>query len=227
MKKFLVIIVLLALGAFVEADVAGAQGTSSGGSTTQPGTSRGGTTVEKRIDRMFYTRASSGGQFEVQLGQLAQQNGQSQEVKDLGKMLVDDHTKANQQLMAIAQNKSVQLSTQPSPQEQKRLERFRTMTGADFDRAFVEQVVKDHREDIREYERESRSGADADAKAFAAAQLPSLRSHLQHAEGVLKSLPKGSTGILHRHHGGGAPGSTQGGTGGSAGESSPGGTTTR
>lgn len=215
MKKILVIIGLLALGTFVEAGVAGAQGTS-----------RGGTTTEKRIDRMFYTRASSGGQFEVQLGQLAQQNGQAQEVKDLGKMLADDHTRSNQQLMAIAQNKAVTLSTQPTPQEQKRLEHFRTLTGTDFDRAFTEQVIKDHREDIREYERESRSGADADAKAFAAAQLPTLRSHLQQAETVLKGLPKGSGGILHRHHGGGAAGSTPGGTG-TMGESSPGGTPTR
>lgn len=199
MKRLLVIIALAAMGMFADAGRAGAQAT--------------GATVEKRVDRMFYSRASAGGQFEVQLGQLAQQNGSTQEVKDLGAMLVKDHTDANQQLATIAQNKGMQVSTQPSPREEKRLEHFRSLTGADFDHAFVAEVIKDHREDIKLFEHEAKSGADPEAKAYASTMVPKLREHLQHAETVMKDLPKKTGGMMHmHHHGGAAPGTTQGGT---------------
>lgn len=151
--------------------------------TGQTNAQMGDTTSSgKSQDKTFMTKAAEGGLAEVQLGQLAQQNGQSQEVKDFGQRMVTDHTKANDQLKQIASQKSVTLPTQPSSHDQAEYNRLQKLQGDAFDKAYSKMMVSDHKKDISEFKHEAMSGSDPDVKGFASQTLPTLEDHLSMAE---------------------------------------------
>jgi putative membrane protein len=138
----------------------------------------------------FPLKAASGGMMEVQLGQLAQKNGQSQRVKNFGAMMVKDHSKANTELKAIAESKNISLPTTLIPEHQEHVTMLQKVTGAEFDKQYMEMMTKDHQEDIDEFDKASKSSADADIKAFATKTLPVLRVHLDSAQAINNSLKK-------------------------------------
>ena len=138
----------------------------------------------------FPMKAASGGMMEVQLGQLAQKNGQSQRVKNFGAMMVKDHSKANSELKAIAASKNISLPTTLIPEHQEHVTMLQKVSGADFDKQYMEMMTKDHKEDVDEFDKASKNAADADIKAFAAKTLPVLRVHLDSAQAINNSLKK-------------------------------------
>jgi len=138
----------------------------------------------------FPLKAASGGMMEVQLGQLAQKNGQSQRVKNFGAMMVKDHSKANNELKAIAETKNISLPTTLIPEHQEHVTMLQKVTGAEFDKQYMEMMTKDHKEDIDEFDKASKNSADADLKAFATKTLPVLRVHLDSAQAINNSLKK-------------------------------------
>jgi putative membrane protein len=138
----------------------------------------------------FPLKAASGGMLEVQLGQLAQKNGQSQRVKNFGAMMVKDHSKANSELKAIAETKNISLPTTLIPEHQEHVTMLQKVTGAEFDKQYMEMMTKDHQEDIDEFDKASKNSADADLKAFATKTLPVLRVHLDSAQAINNSLKK-------------------------------------
>jgi len=133
-------------------------------------------------DKTFAQKAAAGGSAEVALGQLAQQNAASPQVKQFGQRMVSDHTQANQELMQIAQQQNITLSSEPDPKEQAEQKRFAALKGAQFDTAYTQHEVSDHKKDIADFEREAKSGQDPALKAFAQKTLPILREHLQMAQ---------------------------------------------
>ncbi len=120
-------------------------------------------------DKEFISRAVAGGIREVEAGQMAEKQGKSDAVKDIGKALVADHTKANKDLTALAKKKGLGLGkpTQGMPK-----------MGGDFDQEFLAMMLSDHQSDIKMFEQEAKSGMDPDLKAFAAKTLPVLQKHL-------------------------------------------------
>lgn len=132
-------------------------------------------------DASFIKDAARDGQGEVELGKLAAEKGQSQDIKALGQHLQMDHTKVNQELAQLAQSKGVTLPTEQARKEERAENRFENKTGADFDKAFAEFIMKDHEKDIKSFEKEAQDGKDADVKAFAEKTLAGLRQHLQMA----------------------------------------------
>jgi putative membrane protein len=134
-----------------------------------------------RHDANFIKDAAKDGEAEVQLGQMAAQKAQNQEVKQLAQHLQQDHSKANQELTQLAQSKGVTLPTEPPRKEERAENRLQDKTGADFDKAFAEHVIKDHEKDIRTFEKALQNTKDTDVKAFIEKTLPSLRQHLQMA----------------------------------------------
>jgi putative membrane protein len=139
-------------------------------------------------DSKFVQEASAGGQMEVRMGQLAVQNGQSQDVKNLGQRLVDDHKKANQELQSLAQKKNISLSSDEHGKHQKMVDKLQGKSGADFDKAFVTMAVKDHKKDIAKFEKCSNDVNDPDLKAFIDKTLPTLREHLKMAQDAARNL---------------------------------------
>jgi len=141
-------------------------------------------------DHNFLMDAAMGGMEEVELGRLATQQGASEAVKQFGQHMVDDHSKANQELMSIAQGKGITLPTEMDEKHKKDVTKLSSLTGADFDREYGKMMLSDHRKDVSEFEKQSTRGTDADLKAFASKTLPTLKEHLQMAE----SLPGAKAG---------------------------------
>ena len=157
----------------------------SGGSYSSKASANGSSLAH--TDAKFVEKAAMGGLAEVQLGQLAQQKAQSDDVKNFGKRMVDDHSKANDELEKVAQGKNIMLPTALDKKDQKLLDKLGKLDGAKFDREYMEHMVKDHKKDVKEFEHEAKHGKDADVKGFAENTLPTLRDHLQLAQAAEKS----------------------------------------
>jgi putative membrane protein len=133
-------------------------------------------------DRTFAQKAAAGGLAEVSLGQLAQKNASSQQVKDFGQRMVTDHSQANQELQQIAQTENLTLPTAPDSKDQALQKRLNALEGTAFDAAYTQDMVRDHQQDIAEFKHEAESGQDPALKAFAQKTLPVLQQHLQMAQ---------------------------------------------
>jgi putative membrane protein len=135
-----------------------------------------------RGDNQFLAAAAQGGMAEVQMGQLAVQHASNDAVKKFGQRMVDDHSKANDELKALATRKGFTLRSDMDAKQKSTIARLSKLNGAEFDRAYMQDMVKDHGEDVAEFKRESDSGNDQDLKAFASKTLPTLQEHLQMAQ---------------------------------------------
>jgi predicted outer membrane protein len=125
--------------------------------------------------------------LEVKLSQLAQQKAQSQEVKDLAKMLEQDHTQANNQLMAVAKQKNIDLPSDLKGEPKEVYEAFQKLEGSDFDNAYLLFNIKDHLKDIMMFQKEAQKGTDPEIKQWAAQTLPHLQKHASHINTVAQA----------------------------------------
>ncbi len=133
-------------------------------------------------DADFLVKAASGGMLEVQLGQMAQEKASSQSVKDFGKQMVTDHTKANEELKALAAQKNITLPTTVSNDHQEHIDKLAKLSGTEFDEEYMQLMTKDHHKDVALFEEAAEDAKDPDIKAFAAKTLPTLKTHMQMAE---------------------------------------------
>ena len=135
-------------------------------------------------DRQFIKKAAEGGLAEVQLGQLATEKADSQDVKQFGQRMVDDHTKANDQLKQVASQKGVTVPDKLSPKDAATKARLEKLSGKAFDRAYMRDMVMDHTKDVSEFRLESKNAKDPDVKNFASQTLPTLQDHLKEAKSI-------------------------------------------
>jgi putative membrane protein len=133
-------------------------------------------------DQEFAQKAAEGGLMEVQLGQLAQQQAKDQQVVEFGQRMVQDHGQANEKLMAIAEQKAIQLPQELSGDAQQKYEEMQQLSGAEFDEAYMDEMVEDHEKDIAVFEQQAQAGQDPDLRVFAEETLPTLREHLKLAQ---------------------------------------------
>lgn len=131
------------------------------------------------VDMKFAMMAAMGGMEEVEMGKLAAEKGASDEVRQFGQRMVDDHTKANQELMQIASSKGMTLPAALDPKHHADMQKISALSGDAFDKAYVKMMVNDHKKDVGEFQKESMSGADPELKAFATSTLPTLQEHLR------------------------------------------------
>ena len=141
----------------------------------------------QRSDRNFITKAAGGGREEVELGRLAQSKASSDAVKQFGQRMVEDHGSANKDLMDLAANKGVRLDDK-TPKKDPVLEKLSKLQGQDFDRAYVEAMVKDHKQDVAELRRMHSGAVDPNLKAWVNKTLPTLEDHLKTIEGIQKQM---------------------------------------
>lgn len=135
-------------------------------------------------DRDFLMDAAMGGMMEVEMGRMAAQLGSSDAVKQFGRRMVDDHSKANTELTSLASSKGITLPTALDQKHRQEMSKMQRMKGADFDRAYMKLMVSDHTKDVSEFEKQSTRGTDPDLKAFASKTLPTLQEHLQLARSI-------------------------------------------
>ena len=145
-------------------------------------------------DRKFVTEALKGGMAEVELGKLASEKASTDAVKQFGQRMVDDHGKAGEELKKIAQDKGVTPPAELDGKHKRLHERLSKLSGAEFDRAYMEEMVKDHRNDVKEFQREAGRAKDPDVKSYASKTLPTLQEHLKQAETVRSQVSKTAKG---------------------------------
>jgi putative membrane protein len=133
-------------------------------------------------DARFAREAAMGGMLEVELGKVAVQKASSDRVKQFGQRMVDDHSKANDELKSIAAKENITLPTELDAKHKAMVDRFSNMSGSAFDRAYMRDMVRDHETDIADFQRESNSGANNDLKTWATTTLPTLQEHLRIAK---------------------------------------------
>jgi putative membrane protein len=138
-------------------------------------------------DIEFVLDAAKGGMAEVELGKLAAERATNDEVKKFAQRMVDDHTKAGDELKSIAERKGIRLPQEIETKDRALFNRLQKLNGAAFDRAYMQAMVSDHVKDVSEFKHESNAGRDPQVKAFAASTLPTLEEHLQHARQARKT----------------------------------------
>jgi putative membrane protein len=179
------------------------------GSKQAPGSATGASTLAA-ADKAFATHAAQGGQAEVELGKVAASTASSPDVKQFGQRMVDDHGKANTELTAWASKSNVTLPTEVDAKAKANHEKLSKMTGAEFDKAYMKNMVADHNKDVAEFERAAKTVKDPDLKAWVEKTLPTLQEHLKMAQSINAKLAGSSatgesaTGSTH----GSKPGST-------------------
>ena len=157
--------------------------------TTQPAKQAGAAS-----DTGFVKQAAEGGMMEVAKGKLAAEKGSHDGVKQFGQKMVDDHTKAGDELKSIASGKNISLPGETSrPPMQASMAKLENLEGAAFDRAYVDDQIRDHEKTIALFEREAKSGKDTELKAFAEKTLPALKEHLSMVRDLKTKLAKGGT----------------------------------
>lgn len=130
----------------------------------------------------FLKKAVQGNYAEIKMGQLAQQNGQRDDVKKYGQMLSDDHSAANQKAIEAAKSVGVAPPDAPNAKQKADYDNMAKMTGAKFDQEFARHMVADHQKDIAEYKRAAKQ-SDA-AGEYAKEQIPVLQKHLDAAKSL-------------------------------------------
>ena len=158
------------------------------------------TTTNAVSDTDFAKDAAQGGLAEVKMGELAQQKGSSDTVKDFGKRMVEDHTQANDKLKSVASQENMKLPEKLSKKDQRTYDKLSQLSGAEFDRAYARDMVRDHKNDVAAFEQEANSGQDRAVKNFASQTLPTLQDHLKMAQQMEKEVA--STGGTNAKSGG-------------------------
>jgi putative membrane protein len=161
--------------------------------TTKMDSAKKDTTVGMTVngdEAKFAVTAADGGMAEVMLGKLAQEKSNTASIKEFGAMMVTDHSKANDELKALAKSKNIALPLVVSADKQKAYDDLNKKTGADFDKAYVSMMIDGHKSTAKLMQYEANNGKDPDLKAFAAKILPTVNTHLAKIEDIDKMMKK-------------------------------------
>ena len=119
---------------------------------------------------------------EVKLGEIAQKNGGSDDVKDFGKRMVDDHSKINDNLKQVAAKMNVTVPTEVNAKQQATIDKLSKLQGAPFDSAYVKDMVKDHKKDVAEFTKAKDEVKNDDLKSFISDSVETMKDHLTRIE---------------------------------------------
>ena len=136
----------------------------------------------------FINAAAAGGMAEVELGKMAVQKAQNADVKAFAQKMVEDHSKAGDELKQLAAQKNVVLPPDFLPESKQLMEKLSKSNGAEFDKEYVKAMVENHKKDVTAFENASKTAGDADVKEFAAKTLPTLKTHLELITGIADKM---------------------------------------
>src|SRR5690348_6125871 len=181
---------LLLTAIFLTAGMTVAQQPETGNSAQQSET----TMRHKMSDQAFAKEAAHGGLAEVKLGQLAQDKGHVEAVKDFGKRMVEDHGKANKELESAASQANISLPQDMSSKDQATYDRLSELSGPAFDHAYARLMLRDHEHDVAAFRHEAKNGEKEPIKSFASNTLPVLEQHLAMARQMNQEVRPGMNG---------------------------------
>ncbi len=199
-----VLILPLALGVSMlataqDSSTQGATSTGSSAQSSQSESKAGGSVAQ--ADKSFVMKAAGGGMAEVELGNLAKEKAQSDQVKQFAQRMVDDHGKANDQLKSIAEQKGITLPTSLPAKEQQTKDKLSKLSGERFDHEYMEHMLMDHKKDVAEFKKASQTAKDNDIRQFASSTLPTLQDHLKEAQQLAPKETASEERAEHKKHG--------------------------
>lgn len=145
-------------------------------------------TSNVKKDATFAVDIADAGMLEVELGRLAEKNAAAASVKKFGQEMVTDHSKANDELMALAKTKGISLPAALSDKCQKKYNELAAKTGKDFDKAYMDAQVDGHKDVVDLLQKEAEKGEDADVRTWAQGKLPVVQHHLDMAKQIKDGL---------------------------------------
>ena len=157
-------------------------------------------------DTQFVKKAAQGGMAEVKMGQLAQQKGTADSVKKFGARMVEDHTKAGDELKGVATSEKITLPTDMSAKDKATYDMLSKLSGAAFDRAYARDMVRDHEEDVADFNKEANGGHNPAVKDFATQTLPTLQDHLKEAKEMRQNVASSGNPGAKKSGAAGSPG---------------------
>jgi putative membrane protein len=155
--------------------------------TSQNAAATGGIAVTAD-DAKFATTAAGDGLAEVNAGKMAQNKAVSPRVKEFATMMVNDHTKAGDELAALAKTKNIALPLMPGADAKKGADDLAAKSGKDFDKAYIDAMLDGHKKAVKLFEDASQNCKDPDLKAFATKTLPTLKMHLDSVQAIHDSM---------------------------------------
>jgi putative membrane protein len=187
MKKTLIILMAVAAMACVrEETTVDTLGTDTAGTYAQTATE---TMTATPAATEFTTKAAADAMMEVRLGEIAREKAQAPEVKDFAAMMVTDHTKASDELKALAQSKNITVPAELPDDKRQIVDRLSTLSGREFDREYMQAMVDDHQKAVEMFQDASNAAdLDQELRTFASSTLPKLQEHLQRAEAIAQKL---------------------------------------
>ena len=163
-------------------------GTDTTGTATGTGSTGGTVSTLSNDDKDFAMKAAQGNMAEVSGGSMAAQKGTSADVKTFGNRMVNDHGKANDELKALATNKGLALPTDLDADAEKTQDELSKKSGKDFDKSYINDMVKDHEKDVAEFQKKSTAAKDPDLKAWIDKTIPVIQDHDKMAHDIVKKL---------------------------------------
>ena len=130
-------------------------------------------------DTAFIMKAADGGMTEVELGKVAEKNGQRDDVKTFGGHMIKDHGKAGENLKSVASKMNVTVPDKVGPKHQATIDKMSKMSGPSFDTAYIKAMVEDHEKDIAEFEKARGQVSNEDLKKFIDETVPVMKEHLE------------------------------------------------
>ena len=164
-------------------------GTQTKRTTTMPaGTKKQMPVRASSTDVTFVKNSTAAGMAEIKLGQIAKDKGASDDVKNFGQRMIDDHTKAGDALKQVAAQKSITLPTAANATQKATISRLSKLSGKSFDKAYMSEMVKDHTAVVAALKQASKTSKDPEVKAWAANTLPTAEEHLKMAKDIHAKL---------------------------------------
>lgn len=161
-----------------------ADGDGDGDTLGMDNDNRGVLSGDQNKDNDFILEASSSSMMEIELAQFAEQNAQHPRVRNFASMIVRDHTKAMEDLKALANSKNINLPTVMEDDHRDKMRDIQEKRGLDFDREYMSEMINAHENDIDKFTKHAEEGNDSDLKAFAANTLPVLLMHQDSAKRI-------------------------------------------
>lgn len=136
----------------------------------------------------FLVKAANGGMAEVKLAELAKEKSANNSIKDFASMMITDHGAANDKVKALAAERNVTIPGQPDNEEQKKYDDLNKKTGADFDKAYVDAMVKGHSSTLDMFQNAKDKVGDSSVKTFIGSTIPVIQHHLETIKGIKKAM---------------------------------------
>jgi putative membrane protein len=151
----------------------------------QMGTS--GMNTGPAVDKAFVKKALEGNVGEIEMGKLALQKSNDDQVKQFAQRMVDDHGKMQDELKPAAEQMGVKVPEGPSKSQMKSMDKMKALSGDAFDQAYIKDMVKDHKGDDNDFKMEAQSTQNPQLKQMVMQSDQTIESHLQQIQQIAKS----------------------------------------